>query len=919
MIDDELDEAPAPARRSRPAPNRAARARNASTAPGPAKAGRAKPRSAPKPASGPTPKQRAKPAPPAAGRSASTAKAAPRRNPRRPVADPASVSEPRATRPRSARGVAVLDGSEDFEAFAAQHGFDELDLINVDDVDAFMGRPSRATKPAARTRPGAERDEPRPRPRRRPAAAPRKTDRAQDVPGRTRAPKAAPKARVAKARSASAAKVRTAPSRRPARASRSPHAYRKVSGMRMTLITLFVLGGFAALLIKLADLQAVSPDRYAERARDQRMSVETLPATRGAIVDRNGEPLVTTVTRKTIYTDPANVAEADVPAMARALSPLLDVPIGTLEERLTAEGNFQYLARKVDEDVARRVLELGFDGIYTLDEATRLKPADDLALSVIGSVDTENVGISGLEKAFDPLLTGTPGEITQERSLGGDHTIPDGQQRVEPATPGSTLMLTLDRNLQQVVEKAVADQVNALNAKAGTAVVMDKSTGEILALASIVSGGKDGATNDEQNRAVTTTYEPGSVMKLVTMAQAIESGLVASWTVRNVPPQAEFYDYTFRDDQRFEDEKMTVTDILARSSNVGTMLLAKDLGEERLAEGIAGFGFGKATGIGVDNEEPGTVRALADWSGTSLPTMAIGQGLTATPLQLLAAYNTIANDGEYVSPTLVHSIVSPDGDDATRIVSNRHQVVSENTARQLQSMLATVVSAGTGVRASVPGYQVAGKTGTAWKARADGTYGANGDRDYLAAFVGFAPAVNPRFSIIVAIDEPQGGNYSGGLAAAPVFSTIARQALLSYDIPPDAEGWAQPADGTNLRARAAEAPPEPEPTVPMAADRPAGKPVANGPGGPSSPSTTAGANSAGRAVSAETGAGADTRPADADQPDADSVDTDPAGGDGGDGGGGSPTSTAAGAVADPSTTSRPTDPPGEATAPSPGQ
>ncbi|MEZ5263333.1 MAG: penicillin-binding protein 2 [Acidimicrobiales bacterium] len=622
----------------------------------------------------------------------------------------------------------------------------------------------------------------------------------------------------------------------------------------MTVITLFVLGAFAALLVKLADLQAVSPDRYAERARSQRMSVETLPATRGAIVDRNGEPLVTTVTRKTIYTDPANVDPADAPAMARALAPLLGEPAASIEERLTApDSNFQYLARKVDDEVAERVMALGYDGVYTLDEATRLKPADDLALSVIGSVDTENVGISGLELAYDTVLTGTPGEITQERSLGGDHTIPDGQQRLEPATPGSTLMLTIDRNLQQVVEKAVADQVTALSARAGTAVVMDKATGEILALASIVNTEKGGAANDEQNRAVTTTFEPGSVMKLVTMAGAIESGLVASWTVRTVPPEASFYDYTFRDDQRFQEERMTVTDILARSSNVGTMLLAKDLGEERLADGFAQFGFGRSTGIGVENEEPGNVPALADWSGTSLPTMAIGHGLTATPLQLLAAYNAIANDGEYVSPTLVHSIVTPDGDDATRIVADKHRVVSENTARQLQAMLGTVVSSGTGARAAVPGYHVAGKTGTAWKARSDGTYGSNGDRDYLATFVGFAPAEQPRFSIIVAIDEPQGGNYSGGLAAAPVFAAVARQALLSYDIPPDAEGWAQPADGTNLRARPAEAPPEPEPSVPMAKDRPAGAPVATVPGGTGGAaaavtSTTAGANSAGPAA-----------------------------------------------------------------------
>ncbi len=626
----------------------------------------------------------------------------------------------------------------------------------------------------------------------------------------------------------------------------------------MTLITMFVLAAFAALLLKLAGLQAMSPQKYAAQAREQRLNVHELPASRGAIVDRNGEPLVTTVERKTIYTDPANVPDGMVDEMAHTLSPLLKVPESTLQDKLRDDSNFQYLARKVDDDVAGKVMALGYEGIYSLDEATRLKPANDLALSVIGSVDTENVGISGVERAYDELLTGTPGKVTQERSLGGDHTIPDGKQRVEPATPGSTVMLTIDRNLQQVVEKAVADQVTALNAKGGTAVVMDTSTGEVVALASIVNGAKDGASNDEQDRAITTTYETGSVMKLVTMSEAIETGLVASWTVRDVPPSTDFYGSQFRDDYRYEAEKMTVTDILARSSNVGTMLLAKDLGEENLAAGFDAFGFGRTTGLGLEQEEPGYVPPLSEWSGTSLPTMAIGQGLTATPLQLLAAYNTIANNGEYVSPTLVHSIVSPDGDDATRIVADRHRVVSENTAQQLQNMLTTVVAAGTGVRAAVPGYRVAGKTGTAWKARSDGTYGSDGDRDYLATFVGFAPAENPRFSIIAVIDEPKGSNYSGGLAAAPVFSAIARQTMLSFDIPPDAEGWTQPADGSNLRAHAAQKPPEPDPAVIMATtSQPAAKPTAG-------TSTTIGANSAGAtgaSVSADTPSGGRDAPA----------------------------------------------------------
>ena len=595
-------------------------------------------------------------------------------------------------------------------------------------------------------------------------------------------------------------------------------AYRQVSSVRLTFVVLVTLAGFVALLLKLADLQAVSPDRYRQQARDQRRSTEPLPATRGAIVDRNGEPLVTTVTRKTIYTDPANIAPGQGPAVAKALAPLLDTDEATLLGLLKGSTNFQYLARKVSDDTAKAVMALGFAGIYSLDEATRLKPAEDLALSVLGRVDTENMGISGVELAYDKLLTGTPGELVQERSLGGDHTIPSANQRVQPATAGSTVMLSLDRNLQQVTERAVADQVSALGAKAGTAVVMDRATGEVLSLASVVADRTGAAVNDEQNRAITTAYDPGSVMKIVTMAGVIETGLVSATTLRRVPPLVEIAGETFRDDSRFHDEDMTVTDILARSSNVGTMLLAQDLGGDRLAEGIASFGFGTGTGIGLEHEEVGQVLPRAQWSDTSLPTMAIGQGVNVTPLQMLAAYNTVANDGEYVSPTVVRSIMSPGSDTANRQFGSRHRVVSQDTAAQLRSMLATVVSAGTGSQAAVEGYRVAGKTGTAWKWRNEvEQYGRDGDRDYLATFVGFAPAEDPRFSIIVVIDEPRSGNYTGGGAAAPVFATIAGQALLSYDVPPDAPGWTQPADGTNLRARAAQPPPAPVVTAPGAA------------------------------------------------------------------------------------------------------
>jgi cell division protein FtsI (penicillin-binding protein 3) len=615
-----------------------------------------------------------------------------------------------------------------------------------------------------------------------------------------------------------------------------------------------IVVAFGFLLFKLGNIQTVDADRFVSQAKMQRERTEVLPATRGVIVDRNGDPLVTTETRKTIYTDPANVVPGRAPEIAAALAPLLGVPAVELQEALEADSNFRYLGRKLTDSVAAQVMAFGFEGVYALDEPTRLKPAGDLALGVLGSVDTENIGISGVERSFDTTLTGVPGEIRRERSLDGDHTIPSGRQTMVPATPGSTVMLTLDRNLQQVAEKAVADQVAALAARAGIAVVMDRATGEILAMASVARDSTTGATyNDAQNRAITTTFDPGSVMKAVTMSSAIEAGVVSSGTVRRVPPKLDIYEETFVDDSRFQDEDMTVTQILARSSNIGTIEIAQQMGEERLMDGIGDFGFGATTRIGLEQEETGIVpdRDGEDWSALSLPTLAIGQGITATPLQVVAAYNTIANDGEYVSPLLVRSIVSPDSHDATRMVADRRRVVSPDTAEQVRSMLSAVVGAGTGTKAQVPGYNVAGKTGTAWKARASGGYGSDGDRDYLATFVGFAPVDNPRFSIIVTIDEPRTGAITGGAAAAPVFSVIARQALLSYDVPPDAPGWAQPADGTNLRARPAEAPALPDPVVRMTLTPPVPTGTAAVPDVPS-PAAAGPVTAAGGAVTATT-------------------------------------------------------------------
>jgi cell division protein FtsI (penicillin-binding protein 3) len=478
-------------------------------------------------------------------------------------------------------------------------------------------------------------------------------------------------------------------------------------------------------------------------------------------------------------------------------------------------------------------------GVFTVPEPTRFKPSGDLAGSVVGDTDTDTKGISGVEKQFDELLTGVPGEIVQERSRDG-HTIPTGDHRVEPAVAGSDVMLTLDRNLQHTVEMALMEQVKALSAADATAVVMNPHTGEILAMAS-VQGGKV-VQNAPQNIAITTTYEPGSVMKLVTMAAAIDGGLVSKDTVRRVPTSVDFYGEPFRDDSRTEDEDMTVGDILARSSNVGTILLAKQVGAEPLYDELRAFGFGDRTDIGLEQEEPGSVPKLDDWSGTSLPTIAIGQGMTATPLQLLTAYNTIANGGELIEPTLVRSVIGHDGVEERRPQGEHRRVVSEDTAAQLREMFAGVVERGTGANAGVEGYRIGGKTGTAWKVQSDGTYGSTGSRDYVATFVGFAPVDDPRLSMVVVVDEPKGGYYSGGLAAAPVFASVAKQALVSLDVAPSAPDASQSPTGVNLRARVSEPAPTTTTAPPVTASTSATGAGGTGPGGPGVGGATANAS-----------------------------------------------------------------------------
>ncbi|MCH2412533.1 MAG: penicillin-binding protein 2, partial [Acidimicrobiales bacterium] len=397
-----------------------------------------------------------------------------------------------------------------------------------------------------------------------------------------------------------------------------------------------------------------------------------------------------------------------------------------------------------------------------------------------------DTGVSGLEYVYDDLLTGTPGELIVETGARGS-TIPGGEYQIEPAVLGDDLVLAIDRSLQFAAERLLAEGVEVAGGQAGVLIAMDPETGEILASAAVVREGGEVRPSTE-HRAVTWSYEPGSIMKPLTFSAVLESGIGGPSTVREVPGWVHVHDSDFRDSFPHEEEQWSIADILHRSSNVGTILWAVDLGEERLYERLLEFGLGRTTELDFPGEAAGILPVVGKWSGTSLPTIAIGQGVAVTPLQMVTAFSTIANEGRRPAPSLVLGTRDTVGVFQPSERAPDQQVLEPETSRQLLAMLERVVESGTGTRGQVPGYRVAGKTGTAWKPRPEGGYGeGSGNIDYVSSFVGMLPAEDPKLVVLVVVDEPALSTYSGGRAAAPIFADFAQFAVRQRRIPSEAE------------------------------------------------------------------------------------------------------------------------------------
>jgi cell division protein FtsI (penicillin-binding protein 3) len=562
---------------------------------------------------------------------------------------------------------------------------------------------------------------------------------------------------------------------------RKPTNHRK----RLLVVLAVLAGLFGVLATKVVDLQVVSPGRYLAFGDAQRHDTQVLAAERGAILDRNGDELAVSRPTKSVFVDPALIEDA--PTAAAAVAPILGLTVEEVQVKMTGNGRFAYLARKLPAQTADKLEALAIPGVAFLDESERYFPGGDSARSLLGRVDIDNAGMSGLEEQYDQALTGVPGELTIEKDPDG-RTIPYDDNSVTPAQPGETLTLTIDRAIQYEAEQVLSEQVATSEARGGIAIVTKPGTGEVLAMANVVRDEESGevlvGTN---NAALTTQYEPGSVMKMITAGAALEEGTTDTSRVYNLPSFLRIYDYDFIEAEPRPEVNWTLPQILAQSSNIGTIKVAQELGGRKLHDYQQAFGFGEETVLDFPNEAPGSVKDPAKWSGVDLPTTAIGQGISVTPMQMLLAYNVIANEGVYVAPSLVHSTTGPDGVEHRTPVDEGHRVVSAGTANQLNVMLRAVTTIGTGQLAKVEGYNVFGKTGTARKVQDGGGYEDElGITQYQSTFVGVVPAEQPALSVYVMIDEPKGGTYTGGTTAAPAFSKIAGFALHRLGIPPAA-------------------------------------------------------------------------------------------------------------------------------------
>ena len=543
---------------------------------------------------------------------------------------------------------------------------------------------------------------------------------------------------------------------------------------RAGILLVFVLIVFTVFAGRLLELQAFRGDALAAAAVDQRTTTVKVLADRGDIVDARGVPLAMTVESRHVTVDQTLIA--DPLGTAQAIAGVLGVPAGPLVERLTGERRFAYVIKDITPEQWRVIDEMGLVGIYSERTLKRIYPSGDVAANVVGFVGGETGGgLAGVEYALDDRLAGVDGWRTFERVSGV--AIPGSSETVEQPQPGSPVQLTIDRDIQYVAQRALANEVLATGAESGSIVVMDPRTGDILALAVAPTFDANAPGQAEEanrgNRAITDVFEPGSTSKVITIAAVLEEGGATPTTPFSIPPTLDRGGKTFHDASDHGGYQWDLATILSRSSNIGTILAAETVPEERVFSYFDKFGLGKPSGIGLPGESPGYLPPMSDWSATTFPTLTFGQGFSVNAVQMADVFATIANDGVRMPARIVA--------DASLPTAEGERVISERTAKQIREMLERVVADdGTAPMAGIPGYRVGGKTGTAQVIDPEcGCY--NGDT--IGSFIGMAPIEDPELVIAVTIVKPK-VTQMGGELAGPVFREVMTYALQAQRVAP---------------------------------------------------------------------------------------------------------------------------------------
>ncbi|WP_346123254.1 penicillin-binding protein 2, partial [Micromonospora coerulea] len=587
---------------------------------------------------------------------------------------------------------------------------------------------------------------------------------------------------------------RPAAARRPARKPRRPPKLADPR-RRLRLGTLLTLSLFAAIGIRLVFLQTVDTPAYADGGVTDRLAVVDLPAPRGAIYDRTGEPLAHSVEARYVFADPTRVKDRF--ATARLLSPLLGKPVSELADRMKQRAlpgtrtpsQFEYLARGVDIPRAKQIMALDLAGIGVHRDERREVPGGDLGANLIGFVSQDMVGLEGLEARYDDLLQGQAGKKTYEVGQGDlAAPIPGGYSRTTQPKPGSSVRLTIDRDLQFQTQRILSAQMAQIKGSVGAAVIIDVPTGEVLSQASYptydAADPELSKSADREDAATSFVVDPGSIHKAITYGAALQEGVITRDTAFPVADTIVRGGVTFRDTHPANGRKMSIPGMLAFSSNVGTIEIADKLGRDRLIDYQKRFGLGQPTGEGMPGEAPGRLLPADQWSGSAYGSVPIGHSVDATPLQMAAAYAAIANDGTYVQPHLIKDVIGPDGKRTPGPTPVTRSVLSPANAATLRTLLEAVTTvdgpegSATGLAAKVPGYRVAGKTGTGLR-YADGVQ----QPGEVGSFIGMAPAEHPRYVVAVFVWSPGG---EGGAVAAPAFREMMGYTLRHYRVPPSA-------------------------------------------------------------------------------------------------------------------------------------